>query len=319
MATQTPPATPKFHPHGRVFALDFCPGSHKGARMKTILTTLAIVLPLVATQAQSLDAAIAAEALRGATLNSAINILGSDAGSADNYRELTLEQGLAVESGRLGLDERIDVQRALAAARRQVLVQALREEVERTVGAPDEKAVKEFFEKNKSAFVSPDAYQLTVYEWADTPKGTIEELTTKLAGAEPEKAVEASGGKVVVPAKSDAWLTEKSMIPAIWSGLAAMKDGESKWFDGEKKGRVRVTRKAFQATKQLTFEEAKDAATRALIMRTRAETWQQYLQGMQQRLGLVSPAAPAEAKPAAAAPAAAKPAAAAPAATAKPK
>ena len=49
--------------------------------MKTILTTLAIVLPLVATQAQSLDAAIAAEALRGATQNAARAVGLTDRGT----------------------------------------------------------------------------------------------------------------------------------------------------------------------------------------------------------------------------------------------
>ena len=111
------------------------------------------------------------------------------------------------------------------------------------------------------------------------------------------------------------------MIPAIWTGLAAMKDGETKWFDGES-GKVRVTRRAYREPKQLAYEEAKGDAARAFIMRKRAEAWQQYLGNLQQQLGLApAPAAepakdaPAGAKPAAAATPAAKPAGAA----AKPK
>lgn len=268
--------------------------------MKTLLPVLAVFTLPFALQAQTLDPALAAEALRGATLNSATTILGRDIESADNYRELALEQAIAVQAGRLGLDERVDVQRALAAARRNVLVQALREEVERQVPGPDEASVRELFDKNKSAFVAPSAYQLTVYEWPKTVASTTAELTVKLVGADLEKIVADTGGKVVVPAANTDWMVEGRMIPAIWTGLAAMKDGETKWFDGEG-GKVRVTRRAYREPKQLAYEEAKNDAARAFIMRKRAEAWQQFLGNLQQQLGLApAPAAePAKDAPAA--------------------
>ena len=161
--------------------------------MKTLLPILAVFSLPFALQAQTLDAALAAEALRGATLNSATVILGRDVESADNYRELALEQAIAVQAGRFGLDERVDVQRALAAARRQVLVQALREEVERQVPGPDEASVRELFDKNKTAFVAPSAYQLTVYEWPKTVTSSTAELTAKLVGTDVEKLVVDAG------------------------------------------------------------------------------------------------------------------------------
>jgi hypothetical protein len=288
--------------------------------MKNLLPAFAAVILPVFAQAQILDAAVAAEALRGAALNSAVNILGKDAESAGNYRELAVEQALAVEAGRYGLDERIDVSRALAAARRNVLIQALREEVERQVPAPEDKAVTEFYEKNKTAFVAPSAYQIAVYEWADGAKVISSDLDKKLAVADVEKAVADSGGKVIVPSSATAFVAENSMIPAIWTGLAAMKDGETRWFDGEKGSKVRVTRRAYRASKALTFEESKGDAARALLMRARAEAWQGYVNAMQQRLGL-SAAAAESAAPAAPATGTAKPATT-PAATtpaAKPK
>jgi hypothetical protein len=266
-----------------------------GRVMKTLPTLICLAaLPLTGF-AQLLDAAVAAEALRGATLNSAVNILGRDGETAGNYREIAMEQALAVQAGRLGLDERIDVQRAMANARRNVMVQALREEVERQVPPPDEAGIKDLYEKNKSAFVSPSAYQLTVYEWPASVKFTAAELTVKLTGTDIEKAVADSGGRVVMPAASTEWLVEARMIPQIWTGLAAMKDGETKWFDGET-GKVRVTRRAYREPKPLTFDEARADATRVLVLRMRAEAWQRYLLAMQQQLGL----APApEAAPAA--------------------
>lgn len=285
--------------------------------MKTLLPLLVLFALPAATHAQTLDPALAAEALRGATLNSAVSILGRDAESADNYRELAVEQAIAVQAGRFGLDERVDVQHALAAARRGVLVKAVREEVERQVPGPDEASVKELFDKNKSAFVAPSAYQLTVYEWPKSVTVTTAELTAKLVGAAVEKAVADTGGRVVLPAANTDWMIESRMVPAIWTGLATMKDGETKFFETES-GKVRVTRKAYREPKALSYDEAKNDAARALIMRKRAEAWQQYLLNLQQQLGLV-PAAPAEesteapaAKPATA------PAATAPATTTKP-
>ena len=66
-------------------------------------------------------------------------------------------------------------------------------------------------------------------------------------------------------------------------------------------GKVRVTRRAYREPKQLAYEEAKNDAARAFIMRKRAEAWQQFLGNLQQQLGLApAPAAePAKDAPAA--------------------
>ena len=116
-------------------------------RMIACLATLSAVaaMPVLAAE---FDEGLAVEILRGETLQAAWQLAQTNPEVANRYVQSSVEQSLAMEAARMGLHERADVQDAMQRARRQILVQAMREEHIRGIPAPADADVKAHFDAN---------------------------------------------------------------------------------------------------------------------------------------------------------------------------
>jgi hypothetical protein len=194
------------------------------------------------------------------------------------YKDVQLQQHLAQEAARRGLTERLDVQRALHVARRNVLVTALREDLIRQIPPPTDSEVKNAYQKNRERWLVPAAYTMDVFSFGANDN-VAREAAKKLETGRPVSDAELAAlvnVQTQVLMRSGAWLTTNNMTEAIWKGLALMKEREVRLFPDGARTLV-VRRGAFREPRLLTLQEAAPLI-RNDILRERAErVWSNYL------------------------------------------
>jgi hypothetical protein len=258
--------------------------------MKKALIAALVLAAGMTTRAQmrSMDFGVAGEVVRGLTSErTGLEILQSTNLLA-NYRDLAIQQELSVEAVRRGLTERVDVQRTLEQYRRQVLVAALRQEIERKVTPPTEEKIAAAFKEIKPPPTLPAAYQMDAWlvPAADTQSLA---LVKSMAVGKPvaDETVATIKAPRLVSQEAEAWLAQGQISTNVWNGLAQMLANEVRLFpDGS--NTMAVRRGAFRAERPLTLDEARPRIVSELTAREGEAAWRKFLEEKAKELGLAN-------------------------------
>lgn len=255
-------------------------------RLRTWLTGALLTAGFAQAQMNNMDFGVASEVVRNLMNERTAMEIQQSTNLLTNYREVALQQELAQEAVRRGLTERVDVQRTLEQYRRNVLVQALRQDFERRATPPTEEQISASFKMQTTNLVLRPAYQMDA--WLVTPSDT-QSLALAKSFATKKPVADETVAKIPAPrlvkADQDVWLTSGQMSSNVWAGLMGMQLGEVQLFPDSTNTMV-VRRGAFRAERALTLEEAKPALTAELTARAAAATWQAHLEQLAKDLGL---------------------------------
>jgi hypothetical protein len=250
------------------------------------LAGLLVVAGAAQAQINNMDFGVASEVVRNLMNERTAMEIQQSTNLLTNYREVALQQELAQEAVRRGLTERVDVQRTLEQYRRNVLVQALRQDVERRTKAPTEAEVAAIFKQQSTNLIMRPAYQMDA--WLVVPSDT-QSLAMAKSFAIKKPVADETVAKITAPrlvkADQDVWLTSGQMSSNVWHGLMGMQLGEVQLFPDTSNTMV-VRRGAFRAERPLSIEEARPALTAELTARAAAATWQAHLEQLAKELGL---------------------------------
>ncbi|MCX7819010.1 MAG: peptidylprolyl isomerase [Kiritimatiellae bacterium] len=233
------------------------------------------------------DQTIAAELLRGAVANQSLNVLVQSPDLQRNYVIGVIEQELVQEAARRGLQERLDVQRALMQSRYQILIQALQQDVMRRVPPPADAEVQAAYRKDKDRWVMPEAYRLLIFAADDTNTNAVAALRAAAGTTPPnaERLTAAGARPLLPPAAGEIWVTERDIVPEVWKALPSLRDGESRTF-GVQNSVWLVHRIAYRKSGPMTFEQARDAIRAELLQQRQRQEWEAFLDARRRALGL---------------------------------
>ena len=252
----------------------------------TLLGTSLILFPLSLSCHAQFDQGVAAEAMRGTVAAQAAGAMRDNQQLLLDYQNLAMEQAFAGEAVRRGLAERLDVQNALQTARRQILVQALREDVGRSAPPPTEADVKNAYQAQTNRWVQPSGYQLDVFQ-VDTADSNAFAQARALAGSKPVGDDKLPGlkARMVLSAASGRWVTTNDVAASIWAALPSMKQAEGRLFDTPG-GLLFIRRGAYREARLLPFEQVQGVLQIELIKARQAAAWNDYVAGARKQMGL---------------------------------
>ncbi len=190
----------------------------------------------------------------------------------------------AAEAARLGLHERADVQDAMQRARRQILVQAMREEHIRGIPAPADADVKAHFDANAKNFKLAEAYRITAVEWTGITAEVADRVSKMVAaGKANTNTLVAANGKLVATGGENEWLNQNNIIPPVWEKLKTIKDGQQTYIQTNQV-MVVFTRNGHRDERPATFEEAKGSAAQSLWNERRELSWRKRIEEMAKKI-----------------------------------
>lgn len=214
---------------------------------------------------------------------SAENALPSEA--ARQNAAAAVEQELAQESARRGLDERLDVQRALIQARQQILLQALQAEVTRAVKAPSDADVKTHFDKNKDEIKLKEAVRAEVYVLDGSVPASVEIARTAVANQKIEAAELQKTRFRMVAKADDMWVAKDNFPEEIWNEIKTLPAGKVRFFkDGDNFLLLRY--EEHRPERAATLEESKEEIRRALMAEKQQKAWVDYVEATRKRIGV---------------------------------
>ena len=248
--------------------------------MKIVLYRL-ILLAFVSAKpalAAEFDEGLAVEILRGETLQAAWQLAQSNPEIASRYLRAAIEQRLVMEAARLGLEERADVQDALQRARRQVLVQALREHHNRGVTPPSEADTIPYFYTNAKDYKLAEAFRMVAVEWPTiTPEHADRVAKMVKAGKGSTDALVAVNGKLASSGAEQEWLNERNVTPPVWAKLKTLKDGQQSLVQTNQ-SLIVFSRVEYRPERPAKYEEAKDSVRRSLYAQRKDKAWREYVE-----------------------------------------
>ena len=260
-------------------------------RMKKIVLWVAASL-LVAGSAQAqlenIDFGVASEVVRnmmsaqtGEEIMGSTNLHGA-------YKNYALEQELAQEAARRGLQERIDVQRTMEEARRSVMIRALRNDIIRSIPPPAADKIKSTYEAEaaKGRWALPAGFKLDVF---GLPGANPDQLAAanKLATGEAveDAALAALKLQQLSSQATGSYLSSNQVAGPIWKELMEMKLNELRVFpDGT--NHLVVRRGAYAGPRELKLEEATEVVKGMLLREKQDAAWDEYVRKKQKSLGL---------------------------------
>ncbi len=238
-------------------------------------------------QTAPVDLNLAAEVWRSTMSQDSLQSINTTTNLLASYKTLALQQELAQESARRGLTERVDVRRSLEEARRNVIIEALRNDVVKSAATPTEEEIGTAYERLSGQLVVPEALSLDVFSIAGTESGKVSDAVTLLtdsADAAAEKLV-SEGFKHVTADIEEPWFNATQMTTNIWSALQDMGDGAVDSFpDG---ANVLVIRKISERdSRTMTLDESRDIVRNQLLRERQDRLWNIYQRETLQKLGL---------------------------------
>lgn len=231
------------------------------------------------------DAGAGAEVIRGTLHSRALGIIQNDLQMQLEYRNLVVEQALALEAGKRALPERIDVQQNFATARRRILVQALKDDIARSVPQPKPEALQEFYQKNRKEIVQPRAVQLDVFRMAASNAAALARARTMKASQALDGAKLIADGAIALSSiTNEVWHSERDLPPALWAAVTNEKEGAIVFVEQVDESFL-LRRGKERAERPLSFDEAKAAIQMRLIADNGEAAWQTYIKATQKKLG----------------------------------
>lgn len=201
-------------------------------------------------------------------------------------QSLALEQEVAQEAVRRGLTERLDVQNALLTARRQILVQAVRDDIARSVPTPGEDELRTAFTANTNRWVLPPAYLLDMIPLDAENSNLMAQARAVVTGKPVADAALApfTNLTALVTQASGRWVTTNDIPESLWVELAHMQAGEVRLFDSSGSPLL-VRRGPHRDQTPLAFEQVRGQIQLELQMQKAQQAWEEYVARLKQTLG----------------------------------
>ncbi|MBP7828391.1 MAG: hypothetical protein KA248_00590 [Kiritimatiellae bacterium] len=240
----------------------------------------------VSAQPPAIDFGVAAELVRNMMSEQVGQNILASTNLMSNYRNYALEQEIAQEAARRGLTERIDVQRAIEETRRDILIQAVKNDVIRAARPPTDEKIARETEALSAQLVAPPALKLDVYSISGRQTQHLEWARAQLAAGEDVEARLAERGFVHVTAQNpDPWFTANRVAAPIWTRLTAMTNGEAEVFpDGN--NYLLVRRLDARSARPMTAEESHDLVRARLLRESQEKLWSEFIEQKARALGL---------------------------------
>lgn len=242
--------------------------------------------PLLAQNA-TIDYGVATEVVRTMMSDQTGQSILASTNLMANYRNFALEQELAQEAARRGLGERIDVQRIIEEARRDILIRALRNDVIRKTAEPTEKEIAEAYKKYADRLVLPATLKLDVYTIAATETQLFERAQALLTGDAAAAADQLpKRGFVHVTAQvANPWFNASQVAPAIWKRLLETPVGEAGVFpDGVN---VLLIRKDdARESRPMTLDESRETVAAQVKRERQEKMWLDFVAEKGRLIGL---------------------------------
>jgi hypothetical protein len=248
----------------------------------------------VLAQGTNWDYGVVSELLGSAT--NAITQIERDDELRQSYEMLLVEQEITAEAIRRGLGERWEVRKVIEKVRRDALVRALRDEVNRGVAEPSDAEVRTGYERGKeTVFSQPPRYTLDAIQ-LDRRDAVMLQKARTLETGKPvlDSQVNEIQGKSIVTLTSQQWVTQDFVAPDIWKALPGMKEGEVRVFDVDM-GVYLIRRGSFRDKEPAALAEIRETVKQMVWAEKRQAAWENVLIETRQRIGL--PAVPAPVSP----------------------
>lgn len=233
------------------------------------------------------DGAVATELLRGSTGGLAVNALQTNENFLRQYTMGVLEQELAQEAARRGLDERLDIQRALHASRMKVLIQALHSEVTKGVESPSDEDVEKTYQNNPERFRVGEAAKVDVLAFAAEDKNAKKFSRDAVKSRKiKEEDLEEIPHRWISRAEGEGgWVTKTSFPEELWEAILSSEKGDVVAFPLEERVLL-VKVHDRREERQATLEEAEQEIARLLKRQRQQAIWAEFIQEHQRQIGL---------------------------------
>jgi hemoglobin-like flavoprotein len=255
--------------------------SGKDKNMKWPLGWFSFCAVVVSTLAQTpvIDHGVANEVARTSMRDTTGQAILANTNLMAQYQNLALEQELVQEAVRKGLTERLDVQQSLHAARRNILIQALRNNVVEETTPPEEDEWVSAYERFSDRLIQPEAMMLDVYTF---PGSEMEDLAKarSVLQKNPDKAESLlleKGFMHFTAGIPEAWFNPSQVSTSVWPRLLEMKSGDVDSFpDGE--GLLLVRKMGQREARPMTLDESRGILSELLLREQQDKLWNDYLE-----------------------------------------
>ncbi len=259
-------------------------------RMKTGVQMMfgvwALSAAAILAQTTSVDPAIAMELLRVASESAAVGAVRSNPDLARMYSSSLLEQELAQEAARRGLAERLDVQRAMLNARRQILIQALRADISRGAAAPTDAEVKRRFEQNRPDLKLPEAVKADLYLVDGAAPNSLETVRAAQAAQQIDPArLQKTRFRLVADA-AQAWAARNVFPEDVWNEVRKMKKDQVRFFSLPDGNYLLVRFEDYRAERPAALEEVAEDLRNQILREHEQKLWDDYLAAQRKKLGI---------------------------------
>jgi len=230
------------------------------------------------------DKAVISEIMREYSIMRANDAMKNNQDLLLNYQQLLIEQEISQEAVRSGLTERIDVIHQLQAARRAILVNAMKDDISRQVPMPDMTAMQLYYHKKINKYTLSEAFKLDIFELDNTNTELLrlaeKMITTKFL----EKGLLIkTGAKSISKGDENKWFTEKEINKDVYKALKEMKDGETRMFKLRSNTFV-FHRIAYRNKTTIPFENVQSDIIMEIKKQKTEDAWEKYIQHIKNRL-----------------------------------
>jgi len=230
------------------------------------------------------DKAVISEIMRDYSIMRANDAMKNNQDLLLNYQQLLIEQEISQEAVRRGLAERIEVIHQLQAARRAILINAMKDDISRQVPMPDMTAMQLYYHKNINKYTLPEAFKLDVFELNDTNTELLRLAEKMISAKYLEKGLLIkTGAKSISKGDENKWFTEKEINKDVYNALKEMKDGEIRMFKLRPKNFV-FHRIAYRNKTIIPFENVQSDILMEINKQKTEDAWEKYIQHIKNKL-----------------------------------
>ena len=226
------------------------------------------------------DKAVISEIMREYSIMRANDAMKNNQDLFLNYQKLLIEQEVVQEAVRRGLAERIDVIHQLQTARREILINAMKDDISRQIPMPDMTAMQLYYQKNLNRYTLTEAFKLEVFEldYTNTELLHLAEKINNTKILEKDLLIK-SGAKYISKGHENKWFTEKEINKDIYNALKEMKDGEARMFKLKSNAFI-FHRIAYRKKTTIPFENVQRDILSEIRKQQTEDAWKKYLQNI---------------------------------------
>jgi len=233
--------------------------------------------------AADFDRGVAAEAVRGTSINNAMGTMTDNQQLRLEYQRILTEQAIAVEAARLGLTERLDVQHALQAARREVLVSSMRHEVTKNILLPGLTAVTAAYSNNLARWIVPETVLVDIVQISTNDDRTVAAAASVITNKQDNTDRPMPEGVSMIIAGR--WLRAVDFPADVWNTISGMSKCDTELCQAGD-SYLLISLHARRHIRTNSFAAARSTIEIEMLRAEEEKVWQSYINRVRKQLGL---------------------------------